>query len=50
MDFKDDVVLVRHDGPGRIAIEEGKKKVHTLKFFVIKNWEGDRHIGFRIKI
>jgi L-arabinose isomerase len=33
MDFKDDVVLMGHDGPGHIGIAEGKTKVRPLKVF-----------------
>ena len=33
MDYKDDVVLMGHDGPGHIAIAEGKTKVRPLKVF-----------------
>jgi L-arabinose isomerase len=33
MDFKDDVVLMGHDGPGHIAIAQGKTKVRLLKVY-----------------
>ncbi len=33
MDFNEDIVLMGHDGPGHIAIAEGKTKVRPLKVY-----------------
>ena len=33
MDYKDDIVLMGHDGPGHIAIAEGKTKVRPLRVY-----------------
>jgi L-arabinose isomerase len=33
MDFKDDIVLMGHDGPGHIVIAEGRTKVRPLQIY-----------------
>ena len=33
MDYREDVVLMGHDGPGHIAIAEGKTKVRPLQVY-----------------
>ena len=33
MDYRDDIVLMGHDGPGHIAIAEGKTKVRPLQVY-----------------
>lgn len=33
VDYNDDIVLMGHDGPGHIAIAEGKTKVRSLEVY-----------------
>jgi L-arabinose isomerase len=40
MDFKEDLVLMGHDGPGHIAIAEGKTKVRPLNIYHGKVGQG----------
>jgi L-arabinose isomerase len=40
MDFKEDIVIMGHDGPGHIAIAEGKTRVKPLNEYHGKNGRG----------
>ncbi len=40
MDYKEDIVLMGHDGPGHIAIAEGKTKVRPLQVYHGKSGSG----------
>jgi L-arabinose isomerase len=40
MDFKDDVVIMGHDGPGHIGIAQGKTKVRPLQVYHGKTGRG----------
>src|SRR5437660_9630454 len=40
VDYNDDVILMGHDGPGHIAIAQGKTKVEALKGYHGKGVRG----------
>ena len=47
MDFKDDVVLMGHDGPGHLAIAEGKTKVKPLQVY---HWKVDNGLSVEMSV
>ena len=49
MDFNDDVVLMGHDGPGHIAIAEGKTKVRPARGLSRQRWAAAFRWRCRVK-